>query len=47
MIATKRPGMARWRVHVFSFLSKNAQPATRFFNIPPDRVMELGAQIEL
>jgi KUP system potassium uptake protein len=47
MIATKRPGMARWRVHVFSFLSKNSQPATRFFNIPPDRVMELGAQIEL
>jgi KUP system potassium uptake protein len=47
MIATKRPGMARWRVHVFSFLSRNSQPATRFFNIPPDRVMELGAQIEL
>ncbi len=47
MIATKRRDMAHWRVHLFSFLSKNAQPATRFFNIPPDRVMELGAQIEL
>lgn len=47
MIATKRPGMAHWRVHLFSFLSKNSQPATRFFNIPPDRVMEIGAQIEL
>ncbi|HET9953523.1 MAG TPA: KUP/HAK/KT family potassium transporter [Polyangiaceae bacterium] len=47
MIATARPGMARWRIHVFSFLSRNSQPATRFFCIPPDRVMEIGAQIEL
>jgi KUP system potassium uptake protein len=47
MIATKRAGMAHWRVHLFSFLSKNSQPATRFFNIPPDRVMEIGSQIEL
>lgn len=47
MIATARPGMARWRVHLFSFLARNALPATRFFNIPPDRVMEIGAQIEL
>jgi KUP system potassium uptake protein len=47
MIAKDRPGMALFRVHIFSFLSRNAQPATRFFKIPPDRVMELGAQIEL
>jgi KUP system potassium uptake protein len=47
MIATARPGMARWRVHLFAFLARNALPATRFFNIPPDRVMEIGAQIEL
>jgi KUP system potassium uptake protein len=47
LIATQHPGMARWRVGLFAFMSRNAQPATRFFNIPPDRVMELGAQIEL
>jgi KUP system potassium uptake protein len=47
LIATKHPGMARWRVSLFAFLTRNAQPATKFFNIPPDRVMELGAQIEL
>ena len=47
LIATKHPGMARWRVGLFAFLSRNAQPATKFFNIPPDRVMEIGAQIEL
>ena len=47
MIATARPGMARWRVHLFAYLTRNALPATRFFNIPSDRVMEIGAQIEL
>lgn len=47
MIATSRPGMARWRLHLFTFLARNAQPATKFFNIPPDRVMEIGTQIAL
>jgi KUP system potassium uptake protein len=47
LIATEHPGMARWRVALFAFLSRNAQPATKFFSIPPDRVMEIGAQIEL
>jgi KUP system potassium uptake protein len=47
LIATAHPGMAKWRVSLFAFLTRNAQPATKFFNIPPDRVMELGAQIEL
>jgi KUP system potassium uptake protein len=39
--------MARWRVRMFAWLTRNAQPANKFFNIPPDRVMEIGAQIEL
>ncbi|MBN1608604.1 MAG: potassium transporter Kup [Polyangiaceae bacterium] len=47
LIATERPGMAKWRVHLFAFLTRNAQSVTKFFNIPPDRVVELGAQIEL
>lgn len=47
LIATAHPGMARWRVGLFAFLTRNAQPATKFFNIPPDRVFEIGAQIEL
>ncbi len=47
LIATKHPGMAKWRVSLFAFLTRNAQPATKFFNIPPDRVFEIGAQIEL
>ncbi len=47
LIAAERPDMARWRAHLFAFLARNAQPATKFFNIPPDRVVEMGAQIEL
>ena len=38
--------MARWRKKVFVFMSRNAQPATQFFGLPPNRVVELGAQIE-
>lgn len=47
MIANESPDLAIWRIGLFSFLARNAQPATKFFNIPPDRVMEIGAQIEL
>jgi len=35
----------RWRKHVFVFLTRNARPATQFFGVPPDRVVELGMQI--
>ena len=47
LIATKQPGMARWREHLFAVMSRNAQAATAFFRLPPNRVVELGAQIEL
>jgi KUP system potassium uptake protein len=39
--------MARWRKTLFSFLSRNALPPTAFFNLPPNRVIELGLQIEV
>ena len=47
LIATARPGMAIWRERLFAFLSRNARPATQFFNLPPNRVVEMGAQVEL
>jgi KUP system potassium uptake protein len=47
IFAAKRPGMALWREHLFAFLSSNCHHATDFFRLPPDRVVELGAQIEL
>ena len=47
LLATDRPGMALWRERLFALLSRNAWRATRFFRLPPGRVCELGAQIEL
>jgi K+ transporter len=40
-------GMADWRKYLFRFLSRNARSATDFFAIPPNRVVEIGAQIEI
>jgi KUP system potassium uptake protein len=39
--------MMRWRKSLFAFLSRNARPATAFFGIPPNRVVEMGMQVEL
>jgi KUP system potassium uptake protein len=47
LLATERPGMARWREKLFSFMSRNAQRATAFFKIPPDQVFEVGVQVEM
>ena len=47
LLTTGRSRFARWRKVLFSFLSRNARPPTAFFNLPPNRVVELGAQIEL
>jgi KUP system potassium uptake protein len=47
VVATRRPGMARWRDKLFAFLSRNALPATAFFHIPGNRLVELGTQVEI
>jgi KUP system potassium uptake protein len=48
LIATRRRrGMALWREHLFSIMSRNARSASSFYHLPPNRVVELGAQIEL
>ncbi len=38
--------MARWRKVIFAIMARNARSATAFFDIPPNRVVELGTQIE-
>ncbi|MDO8501496.1 MAG: potassium transporter Kup [Gemmatimonadaceae bacterium] len=38
--------LAGWRKKLFIFMSRNSRSATEFFGIPPNRVVELGAQIE-
>jgi KUP system potassium uptake protein len=40
-------GMTAWREHLFGFMARNARMASSFFHLPPDRVVELGVQVEL
>jgi KUP system potassium uptake protein len=47
LIATVAPGMALWREKLFVSMSKNAIKASEFFQIPTNRVVELGTQVEL
>ncbi|WP_233510941.1 potassium transporter Kup [Dyella psychrodurans] len=43
----RRPGMVLWRDRLFAFMSRNALPATAFFQIPGNRLIELGTQVEI
>ncbi|HWP03659.1 MAG TPA: potassium transporter Kup [Gemmatimonadaceae bacterium] len=46
LIPVGSSGMARWRKWLFAVMARNARSATQYFGIPPNRVVELGAQIE-
>jgi KUP system potassium uptake protein len=47
LIVSKTPGMAMWRERLFVLMARNAVRATTFFRLPPERVVELGVQVEL
>ena len=47
IIVTRRPGMAIWRENLFVLMARNAVRATAFFRLPPERVVELGVQVEM
>jgi KUP system potassium uptake protein len=47
LIATRAPGMALWRERLFVLMARNAVRAPTFFRLPPERVIELGVQVEL
>ncbi|WP_174872927.1 low affinity potassium transporter Kup [Vogesella oryzae] len=47
LIQTDREGLAPWREKLFVWMSRNALRATDFFQIPSNRVVEMGAQVEL
>jgi KUP system potassium uptake protein len=47
LIVTKTPGMAMWREKLFILMARNAVRATTFFRLPPERVVELGVQVEI
>ena len=41
------PKMPFWRLWIFLVMARNAVPATEFFHIPADRVVELGVRIAI
>ena len=47
LIASPKPGMALWREKLFAWMLRNAESAMEFFNLPPNRVVELGSQVEI
>jgi KUP system potassium uptake protein len=47
LLPTGRAPMARWRKKLFIVMTRNARSATEYFGLPPNRVVELGAQIQL
>jgi KUP system potassium uptake protein len=47
VLATPKAGMALWREALYAAMSRNARDAADYFKIPPNRVIELGAQVEI
>ncbi len=47
VVAAAVPKMSRWRQWLFVVLSRNSLPATEFFRIPSDRVVELGVKVAI
>ncbi len=47
LLTNGKAKMSRWRKMLFAFVSKNARPATAYFGLPPNRVVELGMQVDL
>jgi KUP system potassium uptake protein len=47
IVASMVPGMMLWREALFAWMSRNAANAMDFFGLPTNRVVELGAQVEI
>jgi KUP system potassium uptake protein len=45
LIANQKPEMAYWRKKIFIALFRSAETITHQFKLPPNRVVELGAQV--
>jgi KUP system potassium uptake protein len=47
LLTTGKSKMSHWRKSLFAFMSRNAANPAAYFGIPPNRVVELGAQVQL
>jgi KUP system potassium uptake protein len=46
-VPSKSSGMSHWRERMFAAMARNAGSAVEYLNIPANRVVELGTQIEI
>jgi KUP system potassium uptake protein len=47
VIPTRGEGMMVWREHLYAMMARNAANPMTFFKIPPNRVVELGTQLNI
>jgi KUP system potassium uptake protein len=47
LVPSGRPDLSPWREQLFIHLTNSALDATRFFKLPPDRVVEVGSRVEI
>jgi KUP system potassium uptake protein len=47
VVPTNIPGMALWREALFAWMYQNAGRQSDFFKIPANRLVELGAKVEI
>jgi KUP system potassium uptake protein len=47
LLSSDKPGMALWREKLFAWMMRNAATPMQFFNLPTNRVVELGSQVEI
>jgi KUP system potassium uptake protein len=47
IISTPGAGMQPWREHLYVAMSRNARGAADYYQVPPNRVIELGTQVEI
>jgi KUP system potassium uptake protein len=47
IVPSRTPAMMRWRERLFVFMKRNSRDAASYFRLPPNRVVELGMQVEI
>jgi KUP system potassium uptake protein len=47
ILVRRGSGLEKIKKRLFTFLSRNMLPATYYFNVPTNRVIEIGLQVEI
>lgn len=47
IISKQNKLLDKWREQIFSSMHKNTSPISDFYQIPSNRVVEIGSQIEI